>query len=180
MTLRDPEGFGNRALPLAAGASHADCSNVLRVEHGASVALSGRPSSVLVDPSRVFRVVNPSQIAESVVAPVEIDVVGLFAFAGHAAEREQNDPMNNGPARLAVNAKHDTEIAATVRGWGKNPPLDCVWALPFALDGSVQRPYAAKVRDFVEAFITDYCAPLFCGRIFNSHRAPFVGLRSGL
>ena len=158
----------------------ANVEDVQSGELGHHMALSAgvlAPATIgRVSVPHVVGVAEPFEVVWSVVRPVEVFVVdGLGMVRSGSEESYCNQPVYSDENLRTTTAEIDAWVSGAERG-GQDASTQ---AATVALD-SVETAYASKVRDFIQTFVTDYCAPLFCGRIFNSHWVPFAGLRSGL
>lgn len=124
----------------------------------------------------VVGVAEPLKVLGAVVSPVEVFVVdGLGRVRSGAEEGFSYQPMHPRQNLRTTTTEVEAWVSGTERSGEDAPSRTATVALD-----SVETADAPKVRNFIQTFVTDYCAPLFCGRIFTSHRVPFAGLRSGL
>lgn len=170
-------------LPSQRGKS-ADFSDGRFSKHGVcSAGLKSLPAVVAAMPD-VLGMGDPSEVGNSVVGSVEVDVVALFSGNTITDERSENDVVNELEPSYAITMDaHGKVPAALVSDWAKDhsgafhsdqsPPS-------LSTNRSVGRSDSTKRGRFVVPVAVGHYSPLFCGRIFNSHRAPFAGLRSGL
>jgi len=158
----------------------ADESNLAVVELGYAAALASWFATGGVAVLNILKVGHPSKIVQSVVGRIEVFVVALFAALWRSHESAKDEVVNRLTGKHSVHCHSHQNVAISQSARAENPArLEEASASRFVLYHHVERADATKRGNLV-SWVSNYCAPLFCGRILNSHRAPFVGQRSGL
>lgn len=169
--LRDPDGS------YTAGILPADLSNVAIGEPGLAVVLASeiRPASFGDAVPLVLGRSDPSEIRESVVARIAVNVVGLHSWQRKAAERLENNSVNQFSGANGAAREHDHLVSVASAIWSEDSSGSQLRTESVATDYPIQRANSSEVRDFVEAFVPDNRKPSFWGILFGSHLASAVG-----
>lgn len=160
--VTEPKSAGDINAPLSGVVPAANLRNDAGIQFGLVMPLTLRSASGSVAVLAVGRVRNPPQVLESVVAHVEVDVIGLLTGERFAVEGDENEPVDPVCLRSAWPVESVGKISL---GAAVERANDFVW------NGT----NAPKVRNLKQSFKFRNSFPSFGGTMRVSHSLPSVG-----
>lgn len=157
-----PEAAGDINAPLSGVVPAANLRNDAGVQLGLVMPLTLRPASGSVAVLAVGRVGNPPQVLKSVVAHVEVDVIGLLTGERFAVEGDENKPVD--PVCLCA-VRPVERVGKISLGAAVQRANDFVW-------NGTNTP---KVGNLKQGFKFRNRFPSFGGTMRVSHSLPSMG-----